>query len=51
MGVLYDTYIKNKKCCTMCGCIMDPKSLNHICECCLDDIETVDEEVDYETLS
>lgn len=43
MGVLYKLYESvNKKTCTMCGCIMDPKSLNHICECCLDDIEDVD---------
>ena len=35
----------NKKRCTMCGCNMDPNSLNHICECCLDDLEDIDKEV------
>ena len=53
VGVLYKIYLdSNKKTCTMCGCIMDPNSLNHICECCLDDMEEIDrEEVINETLS
>ena len=40
MGVLYDTYMsaKNKKYCTKCGCIMDPKHDGDICECCLDEL-------------
>lgn len=43
MGVLFKLYENvHKKHCTMCGCIMDPKSLNHICECCLDDLDSVD---------
>jgi hypothetical protein len=47
MGVLYDTYqTVKKKQCTMCGCIMDPKSLNHICECCLDDLDSVDDDTE-----
>ena len=46
MGVLFKSYERpNKKWCTMCGCIMDPKSQAHICECCLDDLEEIDEEV------
>lgn len=45
VGVLYKLYESvNKKTCTMCGCIMDPKSQNHICECCLDDLEDIDKE-------
>ena len=33
--------------CEMCGCIMDPKHEEDVCECCLDDMyEDPGEEVD-----
>lgn len=40
MGVLFETYqsTKNKKRCTVCGCIMDANHESNICENCFDDI-------------
>ena len=40
MGVLYDTYqyTKNKKRCTICGCLMDANHDCYICDVCLDDM-------------
>ena len=42
MGVLYDLYNKNKKRCTMCGCIMHNDSESDICEICVDELYASD---------
>ena len=48
MGILYDIFNTTKKHCTMCGCIMDPNSKNDLCECCLDDLNDIDREENFE---
>ena len=47
MGVLYETYqsTKNKKRCTVCGCLMDDKHDGDVCECCKDDMNDQEDEV------
>ena len=42
MGFLYDLYAKNKKRCTMCGCIMHNDSESDICEICVDELYASD---------
>lgn len=46
MGVLYETYqsTKNKKRCTVCGCLMDADHERDICENCFDDMEDPEDE-------
>ena len=46
MGILYDLYYgsRKKKRCTMCGCIMYDDSDADICECCIADMNSDDEE-------
>ena len=48
MGVLYDLYfgIKNKKRCTVCGCLMYDDSDADICEVCVDELYNSDPEGD-----
>jgi hypothetical protein len=40
MGVIYDLYfgVKNKKRCTVCGCLMYDDSDADICEVCVDEL-------------
>lgn len=38
MGLLYDLFSKNKKRCTVCGCILYNDSESDICECCVDEL-------------
>lgn len=49
MGVLYDSYKRSKKRCTVCGCIMLPDHDFDICEVCLDELYESDpgEESEY----
>lgn len=39
MSFLYDLFgMRDKKRCSVCGCLMEPDSEFDMCECCFDDL-------------
>ena len=39
-----DKFMKNRKRCILCGCIMGDKHDGDVCECCKDDMEDREDE-------